>query len=278
MQTGGETLTPFMEKRNSQSLLVSCGDLAGRLGFRSIKEPVETKVRRVMLLLLVAVVLAGLSVTARPQSPINSENSSSTGASTTAPQLDLVYVRPTQRIMARNFAFDAFGPYPIAGAAIIAGINQESNAPPEWNQGLKGYGRRLGSDYGIAVVTTTTRYGLSEAFKEDAMYYRYECRGFLPRLNHALISTFTARRGDDGHRVFSIPALVGPYAGSMTAIYGWYPSRYGPKDAFRTGNYSLLVYAGGNVALEFLYSGPHSLLHRMHMNNAHGSPEPGPNH
>jgi hypothetical protein len=277
MQTGGETLTPFMEKRNSQYLLVSCGDLAGRLGYRSIKEPIDTKVRRVMLLLLVAIVLAGLSVTARPQSPINSENSSGTGASTAAPELDLVYVRPTQRIMARNFAFDAFGPYPIAGAAIIAGINQESNAPPEWNQGVAGYSRRFGSDYGIAMVATTTRYGLSEAFKEDAMYYRCECRGFLPRLNHALISTFTARRGNDGHRVFSFPALVAPYAGSMTAVYGWYPNRYGAKDAFRLGNYSMLVYAGGNVALEFLYSGPHSLLHRMHLNNAHGSFDKGPN-
>jgi hypothetical protein len=52
---------------------------------------------------------------------------------------------------------------------------------------------------------------------------------------HALISTLTARRGEDGHRVFSIAALVGPYAGTMTAIYGWYPNRYGAKDAFRTG-------------------------------------------
>jgi hypothetical protein len=39
----------------------------------------------------------------------------------------------------------------------------------------------------------------------------------------------------------------------------------------------MLVYAGGNVALEFLYSGPHSLLHRMHLNNAHGSFDKGPN-
>ena len=270
-------MTPFMKKRNSQSLIVSCGDLAGKLGYRSIEEPVDTKVRRVMLLLLVAIVLAGLSVTARPQSAHDSGDSSSVVASTPSGQLDLTYVRPTQRIMARNYAFDAFGPYPIAGAAIIAGINQESNAPPEWDQGVAGYSRRFGSDYGIAMVATTTRYWLSEAFKEDAMYYRCECRGFLPRLNHALISTFTARRGEDGHRVFSIPALIAPYAGSMTAVYAWYPNRYGAKDAFRTGSYSLLIYAGNNVSLEFLYSGPHSLLYRMHLNNAHGSPDIGPN-
>lgn len=92
-----------------------------------------------------------------------------------------------------------------------------------------------------------------------------------------MISTLTSRRGDDGRRVFSFPALVSPYAGSMTATYGWYPDRYGAKDAFRTGNYNLLASMGGNIALEFFYGGPHSLLHRMHLNNTHGSPIQGPN-
>ena len=89
---------------------------------------------------------------------------------------------------------------------------------------------------------------------------------------------FTARRGEDGHRVFSFPALVAPYAGSMTAIYGWYPNRFAAKDVFRMGNYSLLEYIGGYIGLEFFYSGQHSLLSRMHLNNAHGAPDPGPNH
>jgi hypothetical protein len=179
--------------------------------------------------------------------------------------------------MVNNYVFDAFGPYPVAGAAFAAGINQLSNSPPEWNQGVEGYFKRFGSDFGIAAVSTTTRYGLSEAFKEDSLYYRCECSGVFPRFSHAIFSTFTARREQNGHRVFSFPALVAPYAGSMVAVYGWYPSRYGAKDAFRTGNYSLLTYMGGNVALEFFYSGPHSLLSRIHLNNAHGSPVQGPN-
>jgi hypothetical protein len=90
-----------------------------------------------------------------------------------------------------------------------------------------------------------------------------------------LISTFTARRGDDGHRVFSFPALVSPYAGTMTAVYAWYPGRYDAKDGFRMGNYSLLGYAGANVAMEFLYSGPHTWLYRMHLNNRRAAdPQP----
>jgi hypothetical protein len=231
-----------------------------------------------MLMLSAAALMATVAVPARSQALHNSEDSSGIVPSTTSSHLDLTYVRPTQRTMFANYGFDAFGPYPIVGAGFAAGINQLSNAPPEWKQGAMGYGKRFGSDFGIAAIGTTARYGLSEAFREDAMYYRCECSGFFPRLRHAAVSTLTARRGADGHHVFSFPALVSPYAGSMTAVYSWFPGRYGAKDAFRMGNYTMLGVVGENISLEFLYSGPHSLLSRMHLNNAHGSPEPGPNH
>jgi hypothetical protein len=230
---------------------------------------------QIMLLLLVIANLAALPALARAQSLADSGDSSGTVASTTPAQPDLPYARPTQTTKLHNYLFDAFGPYPIVGSAIAAGISQASNGTPDWKQGAEGYGKRLGSDFGIAAVTTTTRYALAEAFKQDALYYRCECKGVLPRLRHAVISTLTARRGEDGHRIFSFPALVAPYVGTMTAVYGWYPSRYGAKDALRMGNYNLLAYAGGNIALEFLYSGPHSLLSRMHLNNRHGAPNPG---
>ena len=230
-----------------------------------------------MLLLLVTAALASLSVQAMSQELPDAPDTPNTVTSTSPVPRDITYAPPTQETRINNYLFDTFGPYPIVGAAFAAGIGQASNATPEWNQGVKGYARRFGSDFGIAAVSTTTRYGLAKAFKEDTLYYRCECGGFVPRLSHAMISTLTSRRGEDGHRVFSIPALVAPYAGSMTATYGWYPGRYGAKDAFRIGNYNLLATMGGNIALEFFYSGPHSLLHRMHLNNAHGSPIQGPN-
>ena len=240
-------------------------------------ESFDLKLRRVTCLLFAAAALACLSLTANSQSILSSGDSSSDLATAPAAQLDLTYLRPTQRTMARNYVFDAYGPYPIAGAALTAGIDQFGDSPPEWNQGVEGYSKRLGSDFGIAAIGTTARYGLAAAFKEDTLYYRCECTSFFPRMSHALFSTFTARRGEDGHRVFSFPALVAPYVGSMTAVYAWYPNRYGAKDAFRIGNYSLLAYAGENISLEFFYSGPHSLLSRMHLNNAHGSPIEGQN-
>ena len=187
------------------------------------------------------------------------------------------YVRPTEREKLHNFVFDAVGPYPFIGAAGAAGISQASKKPPEWGEGWDAYGVRVASDFGIALTTTTVRYGLAEAFREDTLYYRCDCKGFLPRLGHALISTVTARRGDDGRREFSFPALAAPYGGSMAATLGWYPSRYGPKDGFRIGNYDLLGQAGQNVALEFIYGGPHTLLNSVHIPGLSGKGRVGSN-
>jgi hypothetical protein len=236
-----------------------------------------SKSGRALLVVFVVTILPAMAMQVRSQSLSSLGNPSVSTKSPAPATLDLTYLRPTEGTMVRNYVFDAYGPYPIVGAAIAAGVNQLTDSPPEWSQGMEGYSKRFGSNFGIAVVGTSTRYGLAEAFREDTLYYRCQCSGAFPRLRHAVISTFIARRGDDGHNVFSFPALVAPYAGSMVAVYGWYPGRFGAKDAFRMGNYSLLAYMGQNISLEFFYSGPHSLLSRMHLNNSHGSTIQGPN-
>ena len=232
--------------------------------------------RRIMLWFLAAAVVP-IPVLAKAQLLADPGASSTAVVTTTPAPPDLTYARPTQATKLHDYIFDAFGPYSIAGAGFAAGLGQAYNTPPEWKQGAAGYSKRFGSDFGIAGITTTVRYGLAQAFHEDTVYYRCECKGVLPRLRHAVISTLTARRGQDGHSVFSLPALVAPYAGTMTAVYAWYPSRYDAEDALRMGNYTFLGYVGGNIALEFLYSGPHSLLYRMHLNNTHGASDPGSN-
>lgn len=50
---------------------------------------------------------------------------------------------------------------------------------------------------------------------------------------------------------------------------------YDAKDALPMGNYTMLGYVGRNIALRFLYNGPHSLLHRTQLNHGHGGPDPG---
>ena len=219
--------------------------------------------------LIIAASLGASAPAGRTQSAIDfrvpsSVSNAPASATPKPPPPVFVYNRPTEKMKLRTYLFDAFGPYPIVGAAFIAAVNQRERTPPEWGQGAAAYGQRFGSNLAIAGVTTTTRHALAEAFREDTVYYRCECKGVFRRLGHALLSTVTARRGEDGHRRLSFPALVAPYAGTMTAVYAWYPERFGPKDALRMGNYNLLAFAGENVALEFLYGGPHTLFSRLH--------------
>jgi len=181
------------------------------------------------------------------------------------------YMPPTRATKSNNYLQEAFGLYPLGTSAVTAGWEQINNSPPEWRGGIGGYSRRFGSAFGMSAVSITTRYALSAPLHQDTMYYRCSCTGVVARARHALFSAFTARSGDDGHTVFSIPELAAPYAGSFAAVYGWYPDRYGAKDAFRIGNYSLLMYMGGNLSLEFMPMGRHSLLARLHFNNAHGA-------
>jgi len=265
----------------------SRGGVAGLCIGQSGKRPDSAMVWRAMFLVfVVAPVLAAMPAQARSQSSLSRGDSSARDASatsgitspiTTSGRLDLSYDRPTEGTKAINYAFDTFGPYPIAAAGVTAGIDQWTNSPPEWGQGAEGFGKRFGSDFGMGAIATTAHYGMAEAFREDTLYYRCECTGLFPRLGHAVISTVTARHGEHGHRAFSFSALAAPYVGSMIAVYTWYPARFGAKDAFRMGNYSLLTYVGGNIALEFFYSGPHALISRLHLNNTHGSPIEGPN-
>lgn len=185
------------------------------------------------------------------------------------------YEPPTAAMKLKNYFFDAFGPYPLTMAALVSAYHQARHNPPDWREGWPGYGMRYGSDFGGSVAGVTARYLAAEALHEDTLYYRCACKGIWPRLGHALRSTLMARSETDGHNVLGVSGLIAPYATGFTEVYGWYPHRYGAKDAFRMGNYGLLDYALGNVSLEFMASLPHvkgkSLLFRLHLDNRHAA-------
>jgi hypothetical protein len=261
------------------------GRNAPRIAFQ---ERIRMKIQKMLAAgVFVAAGLASFSTRLEAQAPAGAGTSQQENGATPSQHAGLTadphveykkvaYSRPSESTKFKNYLFDGFGPYPIVGAALVAGINQADASPPEWGGGMGGYGRRVGSNYGINIISTTTRYGLSEVLHQDTMYYRCQCKGFFPRLGHALVSTLAARHGEEGHYTFSVPALVAPYVGTMVATHTWYPGRYNNSDAFRMGNYNLLALAGGNVALEFLYRGPHTFLSKIYLNNRHMAPDPEP--
>jgi hypothetical protein len=237
------------------------------------KEKLDMMMRLVVPSLLVIAVLSGLSPLAQAQTSAGTGDSASTTSSTpksskpahAQPGTTASYTKPEFGQRFHNYLFDSFGPYALIGAGIAAGVNQARNSPPEWGQGAEGYGYRYASNFGINLVATTARYGLAEILREDTIYYRCECSGFFPRFGHAVISTVTARRGNDGHRTISFSNIAAPYAGTETAALGWYPGRFNAMDGFRMGNYLVGTYAGLNLLKEFVYGGPHTLIKNVPM-------------
>src|ERR1700735_1854809 len=147
----------------------------------------------------IAVCLAGPLVPAAAQEVANA-----VVTPVALPTTDLTYQRPTEISKFHSYALATVGPYPVAIAFGEAAVDQFDNSPPEWKQGVAGYSKRFGSDFGIEGVSTTTRYALAEALREDTRYYRCDCTGLFPRFRYAVFSTLTARHGDDGRRIFSV--------------------------------------------------------------------------
>jgi hypothetical protein len=69
------------------------------------------------------------------------------------------------------------------------------------------------------VVGVSVRHGLAAAMhlSTDHQYQLCECRGFGPRVVHALVETFTDRR-DDGGRALAVPRLAAGYAEGFTGL------------------------------------------------------------
>jgi len=144
---------------------------------------------------------------------------------------------------------------------------------------LPGYGQRYASDFSINALNVSARYTFAEAADQNVFYHRCACIGVWPRLEHAVSSVVVGRNEITGRHVLAVPNILAPYAGPMTAVELWYPSRYGPKDAFRMGNFGLLSYTAGNISLEFLpglldNGKAARLIARLHLQNHRGVGDP----
>ncbi len=161
------------------------------------------------------------------------------------------YVFPTGEQRFHNYLWNSFGPLGIAQDLVAAGIGQANNTIPDWGQGMEGFGKRFGTALGVNVIQNSTQEVIAAALHQDTIYYKCECKGFGPRLGHALLSGITAR-ASDGHRVFAPEFIGAPYVGTLSAL-AWLPDRYGPKDSLRLGTWALGGNIATNIAREFFW-------------------------
>jgi hypothetical protein len=149
-----------------------------------------------------------------------------------------IYTPPTQGERFKTYARHTFGIYSIVEAGIRGGIDQARDTPSQWPEGGQGYADRFGSAIGQIAVRGTTEYLVSDLFREDLRFVPCADPCSESKLKRAFEDTFTARKGENGQREFSIARLVGPVAGGTIATTLWYPSGYGKAEIARQTAFS----------------------------------------
>jgi len=143
------------------------------------------------------------------------------------------------------------GSLTIHGEALaIAATDFTLDTPPQWGRNGGGFARMLGNGYGRAAIQNTTHDGMAAAFGTDTRYYACGCRGFFPRVGHALEMTFLTYNRN-GHKTLDFAQLSGAYGASMIGSL-WYPPHYTPfVQGVQGGHIDVGVLGGIHVVQEF---------------------------
>jgi hypothetical protein len=149
-------------------------------------------------------------------------------------------------------------PWPFGLAAVIAGFNQAQNTPPEYGQGMQGYGKRLGASYtdsfignfwGNAVLTSW--------WHEDPRYFQKGTGSFGSRFLWATTATVWCKR-DSGTWGPNYANVAGNLIGAAIANVYYPQSERTVHDTIARG---LSVTAQGIIGAEVIEFWPDMVRH-----------------
>ncbi len=138
-----------------------------------------------------------------------------------------------------------FGPF---AAALV--LDQATGQPEQWGGGFPGYGRRLASRLGGAVIQGSVQAPLAAWFKEDTRYIMSTQHGFKRRAGHALLYGFLTYN-NNGKPTLNVANLAGYYAASAASTL-WLPGVGNTAlYALRDGSSEVGLGAAVNLIQEF---------------------------
>ena len=141
------------------------------------------------------------------------------------------------------------GPTAILSSALVAAINQARNSPSAWEQGMEGYGRRVGSSMTQRAVAGSIQLGVEAALGEDSRYVLSGRDGFWPRMKDAATRSLLVP-GRNGKRELAWGRLAGTFGGGFVSR-AWEPSGHdGFRDGIESGGISFGLSITANVFRE----------------------------
>jgi hypothetical protein len=110
----------------------------------------------------------------------------------------------------------------LLGSAFGAGLSQATDGTPDYGQGAKGYGKRLGAGLGDGFTEEVFVTGVFPSlFHEDPRYFRQGRGGFTSRTWHAA-SRVLVTKNDAGRRTFNFSEFCGTVSSSAISN-AYYP-------------------------------------------------------
>jgi hypothetical protein len=118
-----------------------------------------------------------------------------------------------ENVRLNNYLHDLAGPRAlvgVVGGGLLQELRQHDGTELE---------DRIASRATQHAAEVSVRHGLAALMHRSTDYhYQFcECHGFGPRVQHALLETFTDRRAD-GSRALSVPRIAGTYAGDFAGL------------------------------------------------------------
>lgn len=107
----------------------------------------------------------------------------------------------------------------LAGPGAVIGIVGGGVVDQVWNKAdlSDNFAQRIWSRAGKAAVQVSVRHGLAALMHYSTDYQPCHCSGFGPKVEHALLETFTDRRAD-GTRALTLPRFAGAYASGFGSL------------------------------------------------------------
>ncbi len=144
-------------------------------------------------------------------------------------------------------------PEVILGNAAGAGIEQWHNTNRQFGQGMEGYGKRFGADYGTDIIHIFIGHTITQSvFHQDPRYFYKGTGSFGSRFLYAIGTAFAAK-GDNGHWQPDYSDMLGGLAAHEISTQ-YYPGTSRP--GLRAFHSFLLGFSGrasSHLLQEFVY-------------------------
>lgn len=129
-------------------------------------------------------------------------------------------------------------------------LDQSTNSPPQWGDGLSGYGLRVASRTVSGMIQGTVQAPLAAVLHEDVRYIASPQHGFSRRAVHAVVYSVLTYN-EHGHVTPNVANLVGYYTSTAISTT-WLPGRRSvPSYTLSNGTEQIGLSMPVNILQEF---------------------------